>query len=625
MDPTPDVEITSLLAELAREVQALRTGIHQEQRRLLKEWDPYLQNRNFLPGAANLAAYICLRRRDLRDLQSRLGAFGLSSLGRSEGRVLATLDSVYQALKVMLGKRADPVHMKQLMDSLSRKRQLLQHNTERLLGDAPTGRAVRIMVTLPSQAADDYVFVRELVTRGMDCARINCAHDDANAWESMIRNIKRASLETHRNCTVLMDLAGPKLRTGDVVPGPSVIHLKPKRDIQGRVVRAAKIILDSSGNTGHPPERDLLGRHIPARLAVPPEWLNRLQPADIIQVVDYRGRPRELTVRLKISDHEVMADTESGIYITPETSLTLQRDEETFSTVCGPIAAAPMDIRVAQGDAIRLTRSQEPGKPTRFDAESDTVIPAHIPCIPPEVFEYLAVGQPVWIDDGRIGASIEVLDEEGALLRINRLKPEGEKIKPEKGLNFPESHLGLPALTEKDLQDLDFVVAHADMVGFSFVQSGEDMDRLIDALASRNARHLGIVAKIETRRAVHNLPEIIVHGAGRHPFGVMIARGDLAIEIGYERLAEIQEEILWLCEAAQVPVIWATQVLENLIKRGMPSRAEITDAAMGERAECVMINKGPFVLDAIAVLDDVVERMEAHQHKKTATMRALHW
>jgi hypothetical protein len=118
LDPTPDVEITSLLADLAREVQALRTSIHQEQRRLLKEWDPYLQNRHFLPGAANLAAYICLRRRDMRDLQSRLGAFGLSSLGRSEGRVLATLDSVYQALKVMLGKRADPVHMKQLMDSL---------------------------------------------------------------------------------------------------------------------------------------------------------------------------------------------------------------------------------------------------------------------------------------------------------------------------------------------------------------------------------------------------------------------------------------------------------------------------------------------------------------------------
>jgi pyruvate kinase len=105
----------------------------------------------------------------------------------------------------------------------------------------------------------------------------------------------------------------------------------------------------------------------------------------------------------------------------------------------------------------------------------------------------------------------------------------------------------------------------------------------------------------------------------------MIARGDLAVEIGYERLAEIQEEILWLCEAAHVPVIWATQVLEGLVKRGRPTRAEISDAALSQRAECVMLNKGPFLLQALAVLDNVVARMRHHQRKKTAQYRALHW
>jgi pyruvate kinase len=105
----------------------------------------------------------------------------------------------------------------------------------------------------------------------------------------------------------------------------------------------------------------------------------------------------------------------------------------------------------------------------------------------------------------------------------------------------------------------------------------------------------------------------------------MIARGDLAVECGYERLAEVQEEILWLCEAAHVPVIWATQVLESLAKSGMPSRAEITDAAMGERAECVMLNKGPHILDAIRVLDNILQRMQAHQSKKRSMLRRLHW
>ena len=103
----------------------------------------------------------------------------------------------------------------------------------------------------------------------------------------------------------------------------------------------------------------------------------------------------------------------------------------------------------------------------------------------------------------------------------------------------------------------------------------------------------------------------------------MIARGDLAVECGFERLAEVQEEILWLCEAAHVPVIWATQVLETLAKQGLPSRAEVTDAAMAHRAECVMLNKGPYVVQAVQALDDILRRMHGHQAKKTPMLREL--
>src|SRR4029453_6190817 len=96
-----------------------------------------------------------------------------------------------------------------------------------------------------------------------------------------------------------------------------------------------------------------------------------------------------------------------------------------------------------------------------------------------------------------------------------------------------------------------------------------------------------------------------------------------AIECGFERLAEVQEEILWICEAAHVPVIWATQVLESLAKEGLPSRAEITDAAMGDRAECVMLNKGPHILRAVESLDDILQRMDAHKSKKRPMLRGL--
>jgi pyruvate kinase len=135
---------------------------------------------------------------------------------------------------------------------------------------------------------------------------------------------------------------------------------------------------------------------------------------------------------------------------------------------------------------------------------------------------------------------------------------------------------------------------------------------------------LPIIAKIETRQAVKNLPEILLGTIGQRRLGIMIARGDLAVELGSVRMAEIQEEILWLCEAAHVPVIWATQVLESIAKKGVRSRPEFTDAAMGVRAECVMLNKGPYINNAVEALDRVLSKMQAHQHKKFSRMRALH-
>jgi hypothetical protein len=99
--------------------------------------------------------------------------------------------------------------------------------------------------------------------------------------------------------------------------------------------------------------------------------------------------------------------------------------------------------------------------------------------------------------------------------------------------------------------------------------------------------------------------------------------GKVVILGAAERLAELQEEILWICEAAHLPVTWATQVLEHLAKDGRPSRAEITDAAMSARAECVMLNKGPHIVDAVCVLDDILRRMAHHQAKKRSMLRQL--
>ena len=201
-------------------------------------------------------------------------------------------------------------------------------------------------------------------------------------------------------------------------------------------------------------------------------------------------------------------------------------------------------------------------------------------------------------------------------------RPE-ERVRADQGLNFPNSPVRGQGFGPDDLSALDVAAEIADIVGLSLAQTPEDVDRLIDELDAHGANDTGVIAKIETQSGSECLPDIIVAGAALRPFGVMIARGDLAIEIGYDRLAEMQEELLWVCEAARVPVIWATQVLESLVKTGIPTRAELTDAAMGERAECVMLNKGPHILDGVDTLVDVLVRMETHQSKKTPRLRAL--
>ena len=151
----------------------------------------------------------------------------------------------------------------------------------------------------------------------------------------------------------------------------------------------------------------------------------------------------------------------------------------------------------------------------------------------------------------------------------------------------------------------------------------DDILALEEALGKHGASGLGLVIKIENRNAFRRLPRLLLTAMRHYPTAVMIARGDLAVEAGWERLAELQEEILWLCEAAHVPVVWATQVLERTAKRGQPSRAEISDAALAQRADCVMLNKGPHIIAAIRMLDDILRRMQGHQYKKTPRLRPL--
>jgi len=243
---------------------------------------------------------------------------------------------------------------------------------------------------------------------------------------------------------------------------------------------------------------------------------------------------------------------------------------------------------------------------------------------PKEILSHVNVGEHIFFDDGKFEAKVISASSELVKVKIKRISTKKPFLKPEKGINLPDSDLDIPSLTEEDKKNIPFICKHADMVGYSFVDTPDD----IDILRAEIKKHAGavppaIILKIERLSAVQNLPALLINGMKDEALGVMIARGDLAVEIGFERLSEIQEEILWICEAAHVPVIWATQVLETLNKTGYATRSEITDAAMGVRAECVMLNKGKYIVKTIKMLDDILTRQLGHVDKKRYIMRPL--
>jgi pyruvate kinase len=480
---------TAIAHRLHAQLTELRGTIAADADAMLASWRPSIRRTEFLDSAANLASYLAFRRADVRPLQVELSALGLSSLGRCEAQVLASVDALLASLARIAALDGYPYPS--LVD-FSIGKNLLNEQQSNIFGKDPDGPHTRIMVTLPSEAADDPAMIRSYIVAGADCVRINCAHDNAEIWARMIAITRDSAKEFERDVRVAMDLGGPK-------------------------VRIAKVSSDAK-------------------------------------------------------------------------------------------------IRLMRGDRFALTDSL----PERSKLVEATL--SH-----PELLASLKEGSEVWINDGKIGARVTEKSGNRAVLTVFSAREKGERLKPEKGVNFPGAEIPLPALTEEDITNLDFVTEHADIVGYSFVQTPQDVRCLVDEIAARctSGPLPALMLKIETPLAVRNLPRLIVQAGGLMPVTVMIARGDLAVEIGLERLSEMQEEILWLCEAAHVPVVWATQVLEGLVRDGSASRAETTDAAMGQRAECVMLNKGPHLAQAVLFLDQILRRMDRHQSKKSSHLAPL--
>jgi len=626
--PAPPTSVTQAHAAtkaIARELRRLEDSLSELEDKLESAIERVPSERR--ESARNLVHYVALRQHDLRDLQVQLSQHGLSSLGRSEGFVRGSLLDVSLRVQEALALR-DGKGVGRELRRLERARRealswdgaktYLHRHTREMLGPRPDDRHIYIMVTAPSARECDKAWMSRMLASGMNVLRVNCAHEDEAHWRQILEALDGAKRESGKECRVLMDLAGPKIRTGQV-GGARTATWKPARDDLGAVTTRARVIVRRASA----PPADIEG----PILLLDDALFAAVRVGDHLCFRDVRDKKRRLqVVEVDEKQGQLVATADRRAYLLGQASMEVVRGGVAVASgdlVIGGASDAAIDVRI--GDPLLLTGRDVSGHAPKRKADGKVTRAGVIACTLPAALDHLAVDHRVLFDDGRIEAVVVKVDARARdyRLRVVRTQRPVAKLRAEKGINLPDTHTTVPSLTAEDKKAVKFVAERADLVGLSFVRGPEDVRVLHEVLDKHGRPDIGVVLKIETRAGFENLPRILLEGLVRPPLAVMIARGDLAVEVGFERLAELQEEILWLCEAAHLPAIWATQVLDTLARTGVPSRAEVTDAAASVAAECVMLNKGPYVDHAVRVLSDILRRMEKHRYKKRSLFRKL--
>ena len=262
-------------------------------------------------------------------------------------------------------------------------------------------------------------------------------------------------------------------------------------------------------------------------------------------------------------------------------------------------------IRVGamQNDAVTLRRGDMVTLTTRKIKGTVSAIPVTYPRLAKD----LRAGETILLDDGRL--ELKVIKKEANALRCRVIR--GGALKSNKGINLPGSRISLPSLTRKDREDILFSIEHGvDYIALSFVRSASDIEHARRFIRKQGA-DIPIIAKIEKPEAIQNLDAIISASDG-----VMVARGDLGVEMRPEQVPLLQKKIIAACNAAEKPVITATQMLESMIESPQPTRAEASDVANAilDGTDCVMLSGetavGKYPVQAVEVMARIAMETE---------------
>lgn len=637
---------TTSLNELTRGVDSLLTmlsEVDQDKRDRIDAADA--EHRE---GVRNVQHFARLQADDARDIVAQLRAVGIRV--SDQAPVADQLRAAKTLLQNLGGKpsdygdadraaEGDTYDITRLAAAIERSQEQLASNSSALLGEPREGMPSCVMVTLPTEAADDPDLVQSFADAGMDIARINCAHDTPEAWRAMAANVRATSARVGRDIKISMDLPGPKLRVGAIEPGPRIARTRVTRTKTGRILTPSKLWItpfDHNATTPAPVPEGLPGRPTLA-IQVDPEWLQTVNEGDELSMLDARGSKRYMTVH-KVTDEGVLAYGRQNVYLANGSLVACQY----IKTRIHGIGRSEQRVHVDVGSRLILTSDPTPTDPTDD-------IPA-VNCGEPEAIRSLDVGSTVLFDDAKIECEVTSVtragekDPEGntaeydsAELVAIHTREGGKNLREGRGIHFPGVHVPLPAMTDEDRAILPEIVRTADIIAPSYVRSAEDLTEILDAIekeidvaasesedsaaVSARIRNLGVMLKIESEECYNDLPNVVTELLRHRNSGVMIARGDLAMELGFSRMSEAREQIMGVANAAHIPTIFATQVLETMAKSGLPSRAEITDADVALRTQGVMLNKGTHIPDAINILNRIGQALNTSDNSLDSRSR----